>query len=65
MYSYRVPIEASDKDLDSVFDAKMNLFMVTKYENSGKLSSHNWFFNGFCQELKPEFSILLDVGIEC
>lgn len=27
----------------------MNLFMVVKYKNAGKLSSHNWFFNGFCQ----------------
>ena len=41
----------------------MNLFMVTKYVNKGKLSSHNWFFNGFCKELKPEFAILLDVGL--
>ena len=37
--------------------------MVTKYKNRGKLSSHNWFFNGFCQELKPEFAVLLDVGL--
>lgn len=41
----------------------MNLFMVTKYKNGGKLSSHSWFFNGFCQELKPEFAVLLDVGL--
>ena len=41
----------------------MNLFIVTKYKNKGKLSSHNWFFNGFCQELKPEFAVLLDVGL--
>lgn len=41
----------------------MNLFMVTKYKNSGKLSSHNWFFNGFCKEIKPQYSILLDVGL--
>lgn len=41
----------------------MNLFMCVKYKNAGKLSSHNWFFNGFCQELKPEFAILLDVGL--
>jgi chitin synthase len=41
----------------------MNLFMCVKYKNSGKLSSHNWFFNGFCKELKPAYSILLDVGL--
>ena len=41
----------------------MNLFLCTKYKNAGKLSSHNWFFNGFCQELKPNYAILLDVGL--
>jgi chitin synthase len=35
-----------------------------KYKNSGKLSSHNWFFNGFCKELKPKYTILLDVGLK-
>ena len=41
----------------------MNLFMVTKYKNGGKLSSHNWFFNGFCRELGAKYAILLDVGL--
>ena len=41
----------------------MNLFMVTKYKNEGKLSSHNWFFNGFCRELGAKYAILLDVGL--
>ena len=41
----------------------MNLFMVTKYKNGGKLSSHNWFFNGFCRGLKSKYAILLDVGL--
>jgi len=27
----------------------VNLFFCIKYKESGKLSSHNWFFNGFCQ----------------
>jgi chitin synthase len=38
--------------------------MCIKYKNSGKLSSHNWFFNGFCKELNPCFTILLDVGLK-
>lgn len=37
--------------------------MCVKYKNSGKLSSHNWFFNGFCKELKPKYAVLLDVGL--
>jgi chitin synthase len=41
----------------------MNLFLCVKYKNSGKLSSHNWFFNGFCRELKPKYAVLLDVGL--
>ena len=41
----------------------MNLFIITKYRNSGKLSSHNWFFNGFCQEIKSNYAVLLDVGL--
>lgn len=41
----------------------MNLFICAKYKNSGKLSSHNWFFNGFCKELNPKYTILMDVGL--
>lgn len=42
----------------------MNLFICTKYQNGGKLTSHNWFFNGFCKELKPKYAVLLDVGLK-
>lgn len=42
----------------------MNLFMCVKYKNGGKLSSHNWFFNGFCKELKPKYTVLMDVGLK-
>ena len=41
----------------------MNLFMCVKYRGAGKLSSHNWFFNGFCKELNPKFTVLMDVGL--
>ena len=40
----------------------MNLFAVVKYVNKGKLSSHLWFFEGFCRYYHPEFCVLLDVG---
>ncbi len=42
----------------------MNLFYCVKYKNEGKLSSHNWFFNGFCKELNPHYVILVDVGLK-
>ena len=41
----------------------VNLFFCIKYKEAGNLNSHNWFFNGFCQELKPKYSFLVDVGI--
>lgn len=41
----------------------MNLFLCVKYRNAMKLSSHNWFLNGFCRELKPRYTVLLDVGL--
>jgi chitin synthase len=34
-----------------------------KYKNQGKLSAHNWFFNGICKELNPKYVVLLDVGL--
>lgn len=42
----------------------MNLFMCCKYANAGKLSSHNWFLNGFCKELRPKYAVLMDVGLK-
>lgn len=39
-------LNEEEKNMPAV---KMNLFFITKYKNSGKLSSHNWFFNGFCK----------------
>eukprot|EP01017_Pseudomicrothorax_dubius_P035745 TRINITY_DN5054_c0_g1_i4.p1 TRINITY_DN5054_c0_g1~~TRINITY_DN5054_c0_g1_i4.p1 ORF type:complete len:689 (-),score=111.69 TRINITY_DN5054_c0_g1_i4:18-2084(-) len=40
----------------------LNVFFVAKHVNGGKLSSHLWFFNGFCRELCPEICCQLDVG---
>lgn len=40
----------------------LKLFSCFKHTNGTKLSSHLWFFEGFCRYLKPEFVILLDVG---
>lgn len=27
----------------------VNMFFCIKYKEAGKLNSHNWFFNGFCE----------------
>ncbi len=67
------------ENLEEKLSIKMNIFFVVKYKNAQKLSSHNWFFNGFCKEFSnfqsnaqniqaplvysPKYTILLDVGL--
>ncbi|CAD8196021.1 unnamed protein product [Paramecium octaurelia] len=43
-------------------ECTMPIFYVFKFKNGSKLSSHLWFFKGFCQELKPEYCLLMDCG---
>ncbi|EAR87998.1 chitin synthase (macronuclear) [Tetrahymena thermophila SB210] len=38
------------------------VFSAFKHLNSKKLSSHLWFFEGFCQQFKPKYCALVDVG---
>ncbi|KAF0686055.1 Aste57867_22117 [Aphanomyces stellatus] len=33
-----------------------------KEANAGKLNSHLWFFNAFCNQVDPDYNLLLDVG---
>ena len=42
----------------------LHMFYCVKFKNSGKLSSHLWFFRGFCEEIKPKYCILIDCGLE-
>ena len=37
-------------------------FFLLKHLNAKKLSSHMWFFEGFCRFLKPKYCCLIDVG---
>lgn len=43
-------------------DRYLKIFSCFKHLNGTKLSSHLWFFEGFCRYLDPEFIVLLDVG---
>ncbi|CAK58245.1 unnamed protein product (macronuclear) [Paramecium tetraurelia] len=43
-------------------ECTMPIFYVFKFKNGSKLSSHLWFFKGFCQELKPDYCLLMDCG---
>ena len=36
--------------------------MLNKHLNGKKISSHMWFFEGFCKLLKPKYCVLIDVG---
>ena len=42
----------------------MPIFHVFKFTNGSKLSSHMWFFEGFCKELNPDYCVLMDVGAD-
>ena len=37
-------------------------FFLNKHLNAKKLSSHMWFFEGFCRFLQPKYCCLIDVG---
>ena len=42
----------------------INYVLAIKHLNGGKLNSHLFLFRGFCQFLKPTFTVLLDAGTE-
>ena len=44
------------------FKFPLKLIFCVKQLNRGKLNSHLWFFGGFCEEIKPKYVMLLDVG---
>jgi chitin synthase len=33
-----------------------------KHRNDGKINSHKWFFQATCKYLKPQFTLMLDIG---
>lgn len=35
-----------------------------KHRNDGKINSHKWFFQGICKYLKPDFTLMLDIGTQ-
>lgn len=40
----------------------MQLVFALKEKNGGKLDSHYWFFEAFCRDVAPSYTIMLDVG---
>ncbi|KAL4500529.1 hypothetical protein ABPG72_002953 [Tetrahymena utriculariae] len=51
------------------YDIKFNLsepiltvFSIFKHKNAKKLSSHLWFFEGLCRQVRPKYVSFVDVG---
>ncbi|RHZ42904.1 hypothetical protein DYB26_011526 [Aphanomyces astaci] len=40
----------------------LQALFALKEANAGKLNSHLWFFNAFCNQVDPDYNVLLDVG---
>ncbi|CAI2387308.1 unnamed protein product [Moneuplotes crassus] len=40
----------------------IDVHLVIKHRNMGKIESHLWFFKGFCNTLNPEITTILDAG---
>ena len=46
-------------DEDSIY---LTCLFLNKHLNGKKLSSHMWFFEGFCRFLQPKYCCFIDVG---
>lgn len=46
----------------SLGEQKLNVFFTVKIMNKGKLSSHLWFFQGFCKTFNPDYCTVIDCG---
>ncbi len=44
------------------FNCPMQMVFGMKEKNAGKLDSHQWFFKAFCEQCRPKYCVLLDVG---
>lgn len=59
---YQVQLTNDDFDCQLRHKIKLNVFFNVKITNKGKLSSHLWFFQGFCKFLQPQYCALIDCG---
>ncbi|KAJ3303799.1 Chitin synthase, class 2 [Kappamyces sp. JEL0829] len=48
--------------VSSEVEVPMQTVFLLKENNKKKINSHKWFFSAFCEYLKPEVCLLLDVG---
>jgi chitin synthase len=47
---------------DTLKGRRINFIFALKQRNDGKINSHKWFFQGVCKYLKPEYTLMLDIG---
>lgn len=59
---YQVQLTNDDFNCKLKHRIKLNVFFNVKITNKGKLSSHLWFFQGFCKFLQPQYCALIDCG---
>ena len=41
---------------------RINFMFCIKQRNDGKINSHKWFFLAVCKYIKPDFTMMLDIG---
>ncbi|KAF0701141.1 Aste57867_8364 [Aphanomyces stellatus] len=49
-------------EVDGIFYPPVQVIFALKESNNGKLHSHLWFFNAFCEQMQPKYTVLVDVG---
>ncbi|KAL4468650.1 hypothetical protein ABPG74_005153 [Tetrahymena malaccensis] len=75
-YQNKIQIKQQDKSNKNSkiqilcpYDAEFNqneptltVFSIFKHKNAKKLSSHLWFFEGLCRQVRPKYVSFVDVG---
>ena len=41
---------------------RINFMFCIKQRNDGKINSHKWFFQAVCKYIKPQYTLMLDIG---
>lgn len=49
-------------DSDVLKGRRINFMFCIKQRNDGKINSHKWFFQAICKYVKPQFTLMLDIG---
>lgn len=57
-------VELPRHSAQRVYYQPLQVVLAVKEKNGGKLNSHLWFFSGFCTQVQPTYTFLLDVGTE-